>query len=115
VRRAAAVAILSLCLATTASGAPRATLAITGHRPLVITGRHFRPHERVRVRLDPSVGRSIVRHTRASRAGRFSVRFRLAAGATFKVIAVGRRGSRAMLAKTVHPNRLVNGRARVTR
>jgi hypothetical protein len=109
------VAIVFLSLATSASGAPRATLAVTGHRPLVITGRHFRPHERVRVRLDPSAGRSIVRHTRASGAGRFSVRFRLPAGATFKVIAAGRRGSRAMLAKTVHPHRLVGGLSRPTR
>jgi hypothetical protein len=109
VRRLLAVAIPFLCFATSASGAPRASLAVTHMRPLVVTGRHFHPRERVRVRLDPSVGRSTVRRTRASGAGRFSVRFRLAAGMTFKVIAVGRRGSRAIVASTVHPHQMGSG------
>jgi hypothetical protein len=71
----------------------RATLTITSQRPLTVAGRGFAPLETVRVRSDAGTKR-----VRASRAGRFTVRFAgvdACAGGT--ITAVGSQGTRAGL------------------
>ncbi|HET9323063.1 MAG TPA: hypothetical protein VFO03_04235 [Gaiellaceae bacterium] len=71
-----------------------ATLSVTIMRPLTVTGRGFKRGEAVRV-----TAAGIVRRTRASRSGTFTVRFpgQTDGCAIGTVVAVGSRGSRAEL------------------
>lgn len=71
-----------------------ATLSVTIMRPLTVTGRGFKRGEAVRV-----TAAGIVRRTRASRSGTFTVRFpgQTDGCAIGTVVAVGSRGSRAAL------------------
>jgi hypothetical protein len=72
----------------------RAVLSVTVMKPLVVVGKGFRRQERVQV---TAVG--IVRRTRASNSGTFTVRFpnRTNGCAVGTITAVGSRGSRASL------------------
>ena len=107
-RRALVTGAACLALSATASAAaPHPTLSAQGRHTLTVSGRHFRANERVRVVLN--ISRRQVRHATASRRGTFRVTFRgVPAGPCdgYAVIAVGKRGSRAMLAH-MHPDCLV--------
>jgi hypothetical protein len=105
-RRGLLIAAAFLALGATASAAPRASLRVTGSKPLALSGRHFHARERVRVTLTPSSGGPVVRHVTASRGGRFSVTFKhvpVGPCGGFSAVATGSGGSRAMLAR-MHPD-----------
>jgi hypothetical protein len=68
----ALVAGLAICWSS--SAATRPVVRIADDLPLTLRGTSFRPGERVRVRVLMGAA-TLVRTTRASRTGRFSVRF----------------------------------------
>jgi hypothetical protein len=79
--------------------APEPSLQVLNEAPLVLQGTEFVPLERVRVAVLTSEG-VFFRWTRASRRGRFVVRFKIVVGACYRTrraVAVGARGSRASI------------------
>jgi hypothetical protein len=98
---------LALAAAATAAEGPTPRLAVSV-APLTVRGSEFAPRERVRV--DVAVGRRLAlhRHVRATREGRFTLRFELllavdpCEGAVV-VTASGDRGSRATYRKQCRP------------
>ena len=90
-------------LAPTGSTARKPSLTLVSETPLVVVGRGFRSGERVTVTASISsqrVGRSLAADT----GGRFTARFKTepACGPIY-VVAVGRRGSRAIVRYQVIP------------
>lgn len=97
--RVAAAALLALVLALPAWGAePRPTLKLKDLSPLTVEGRGFGPRERV-VLSASALGAQRARTARATRDGRFVVRFTLRLGrcAELTVRARGSLGHRAIL------------------
>jgi hypothetical protein len=106
VRRGIVVAAASLAFSASSAASPHATLSLTGTHPVSVSGRHFRPHERVRVTLTPD---RRVRPVTASAAGTFTVSLGTPPSGPcggFDVVAVGNRGSRAAL-PMMHPDCIV--------
>jgi hypothetical protein len=99
-RRVALVLTLVVLFAQPARAvAPEPSLQVLNEAPLVLHGTGFVPLERVKVAVLTSEG-MFVRWTRASRLGRFVVRFKLVVGACYRTrraVAVGARGSRASI------------------
>jgi hypothetical protein len=101
---------LLLTAGVTAATPPRqsahARMQLVRRQPLTVQGRSFHRRERVRVVLRMATTNT-VRRVRATRAGRFTVRFRgVRPGpcVRFTVVATGRRGSLAILAGVARPH-----------
>jgi hypothetical protein len=77
---------------TPEAGTVRATLMITGTRPLSVLGSGFKAGERVRVSMS-----SARRQVTAGRRGRFTLRFSANGCNGATIVAVGSKGSRAVV------------------
>src|SRR5712691_609272 len=103
---AVAYAALALVAPAAAGSSVAASLRISSTGPLV-QGRHFRPHERVRVTLSvPSLDLQRTRRVTATGAGAFGVNFaalRLGPCLGFTLRAVGSGGSHSLLKRPPLP------------
>jgi hypothetical protein len=100
-----AVACAAAALLVTGTAVAAARLQVVTPRPLTVRGAGFVRHESVRVRL-LMPGREIVRRVRATRGGRFTVRFAGAAPdrcSGYSIVASGASGSFATLRWPVRP------------
>ena len=103
--RLIATATLALALAGVASAGTGPTLRLASMKPLVVTGTHFKAHERVLVTLRTDTTQ-LMRHAKATPSGTFRVDFgtvTFGRCSGFTVRAVGSAGSGAVLKRPPLP------------